>query len=223
MFNGSERVSGNNAQGSDVITYGSASHSPTATQAERDHIPITAPSPTRLLATVGPLSGERLGFELLAALLLGAAGADRGAAAGAGRRSRPGDRATTRLQRAAAAALLVWMTMGIVLFSAQARLHPRYVEAFTPAVAAMLGIGVAWSARGRPRVAGGLDGGRAGRAAPSMPSALVYGTIGAWWVTVARRPARRSPRRSLTRWPCRPVGEPSCAAVHRWTARWSRC
>ena len=44
---------------------------------------------------------------------------------------------------------------GIVLFSHMARLHPRYVEGFTPAVAAMLGIGAAWAAspRGRVRLA----------------------------------------------------------------------
>ncbi len=46
-------------------------HYPVATQSERDHIPIVPPSPTRLFARVGPLSGERLGLELLLALLLG--------------------------------------------------------------------------------------------------------------------------------------------------------
>ena len=46
-------------------------HYPVATQSERDHIPIVPPSPTRLLARIGPLSGERLGLELLVALLLG--------------------------------------------------------------------------------------------------------------------------------------------------------
>ena len=40
----------------------------------------------------------------------------------------------------------MWLLTGVVLFSAMARLHPRYVESFTPAVAAMLGIGVAWVA-----------------------------------------------------------------------------
>ncbi len=34
------------------------------------------------------------------------------------------------------------MLTGIVLFSHMIRLHPRYVEGFTPAVAAMLGIGL---------------------------------------------------------------------------------
>jgi hypothetical protein len=49
----------------------------------------------------------------------------------------------------------VWLLTGIVLFSAMTRLHPRYVEAFTPAVAAMLGLGVGWlaSLRGNLRLA----------------------------------------------------------------------
>ncbi len=37
---------------------------------------------------------------------------------------------------------------GIALFSDMARLHPRYVEGLVPAVAATLGIGVAWAASG---------------------------------------------------------------------------
>ena len=47
------------------------------------------------------------------------------------------------------------MLTGLVLFSHMARLHPRYVEGFTPAVAALLGIGLAWATapRGRLRLA----------------------------------------------------------------------
>ena len=231
VFNGSDRIGGTNAEGTTTITYGSTSGFPTATQAERDHIPITAPSPTRLLATVGPLSGERLGLEVLAALLLGGpallatwaaplAPALRRRRHGLDRRSDPveprfddpaanaaattaasrerepraiapdaplgasgGDAGATptRLQRATAAGLLTWLAVGIVLFSEQARLHPRYVEAFTPAVAAVLGIGVAWAVGGR----------RPARLAwlaivlavlTAYAERLVYGTIGAWWV-----------------------------------------
>jgi len=47
-----------------------------------------------------------------------------------------------RLTRATAVGVFVWLVTGIVLFSAMARLHPRYVESFTPAVAGMFGIGV---------------------------------------------------------------------------------
>jgi hypothetical protein len=55
-------------------------------------------------------------------------------------------RKAERAQRASAIGIFVWLLTGVVLFSAMARLHPRYVESFTPAVAAMLGIGVAWIA-----------------------------------------------------------------------------
>ena len=49
------------------------------------------------------------------------------------------------MRRALAAGLGVWVLTGIVLFSYMTRLHPRYVEGLTPAVAAMLGFGVAWA------------------------------------------------------------------------------
>jgi hypothetical protein len=47
------------------------------------------------------------------------------------------------------------MLTGLALFSHMARLHPRYVEGFTPAVAAMMGVGLAWAstAGGRLRTA----------------------------------------------------------------------
>ncbi len=165
---------------------------PTATQSERDHIPILPPSPTRLLARIGPLSGQRLGLEALIALLLGIpallwglrseSDADPGrepvsaerrpqSTHTVGARQAPDHTASeeprpsaeprasevappdptqsrARVRRAAAGGLLLWMLTGIVLFSHMARLHPRYVEGFTPVVAAMLGIGVAWATAG---------------------------------------------------------------------------
>ena len=69
VFNGTDRLAGKSIEPQTV--YQPGHHYPTATQSERDHIPIVPPSPTRLLARVGPLSGERLGLELLLALLLG--------------------------------------------------------------------------------------------------------------------------------------------------------
>ena len=59
-----------------------------------------------------------------------------------------------RMRRASAIGLSVWMLCGIVLFSDMARLHPRYVEGFTP--------GRRGDARHRRRVGGGAP--RAGRA-----------------------------------------------------------
>jgi hypothetical protein len=46
---------------------------------------------------------------------------------------------------------MLWLVLGIALFSGMARLHPRYTEALTPAVAATLGIGVAWATERRTR------------------------------------------------------------------------
>src|ERR1019366_7790383 len=72
VFNGTERLGGKSPepQGAGTL-YVVGHHYPEATQSERDHIPIVPPSVTRLLARVGPLSGERLGLEVLLALLLG--------------------------------------------------------------------------------------------------------------------------------------------------------
>ena len=127
VFNGSERLSGKTAEvGTPVAPHGRGSGELTSTGT-----PITPPSPTRLLARSGQLPAKWLGWEALMALLLGIAvviSVLRGK--------------TGRVQRATAIGVFVWLLTGLVLFSAMARLHPRYVESFTPAVAAMLGIGV---------------------------------------------------------------------------------
>ena len=72
VFNGVDRLQGKSLEGTQA-TYEPSRHYPEATQAERDAIPILPPSPTRLLDRIGPLSGERLGLEALAGLLLGGA------------------------------------------------------------------------------------------------------------------------------------------------------
>jgi 4-amino-4-deoxy-L-arabinose transferase-like glycosyltransferase len=95
------------------------------------------PSPTRLLARGGELPAKWLGWMAFVALLLGIA-----VVASVTRASD----ADQRVRRATAIGVFVWLLTGIVLFSAMVRLHPRYVESFTPAVAAMYGIGVAWVA-----------------------------------------------------------------------------
>jgi len=151
VFNGSDRLGSKSPEPSST-EYEPGHHYAVATQSERDHIPIVPPSPTRLLSRIGPLSGERLGLELLVALLLGVPAllwGLRGESEGPDAEHKP------RMRRGAAGGLIVWMATGIVLFSHMVRLHPRYVEGFTPAVAAMLGIGVAWAAspRGRLRLA----------------------------------------------------------------------
>ncbi|MGH2832832.1 MAG: glycosyltransferase family 39 protein, partial [Solirubrobacteraceae bacterium] len=173
VFNGIDRLEGKANEGPQV-GYEPGRHYPQATQAERDAIPILPPSPTRLLARVGPLSGERLGLEALVGLLL--AGAALLAALWKRHRSIPADRtishiqvgafsqesptadpgptgghlrnalqAPERVRVALLAGLMLWLLAGAILFSDMNRLHPRYTEGFTPAVAATFGIGLAWA------------------------------------------------------------------------------
>jgi 4-amino-4-deoxy-L-arabinose transferase-like glycosyltransferase len=203
VFNGTDRLAGKSIEPQTV--YQPGKRYPVATQSERDHIPIVPPSPTRLLARIGPLSGERLGLELLVALLLGVpalgaavggdvrrsrtrAGPDSGTEEDMAVDSSPpsGDAAEARahMRRGGAAGLIVWMATGVALFSDMARLHPRYVEGFTPAVAALLGIGVAWAASGRG-LARLLVLAVALAATVYYVERLLYGRPGAWWLTLA--------------------------------------
>jgi 4-amino-4-deoxy-L-arabinose transferase-like glycosyltransferase len=124
VFNGTERITGKAAEVGQ------------ARAAQR----IAPPSPTRLLARSGELPGKWLGWEALAALLLGAYAL----VALARRRA-------ARLPRATAIGVVVWLLTGVVLFSEMARLHPRYVESFAPAVAGATGIGIGLIAAGGRR------------------------------------------------------------------------
>jgi hypothetical protein len=87
------------------------------------------------------------------------------------------------MRRASAGGLVVWLLSGIVLFSHMARLHPRYTEAFTPAVAATLGIGIAWATTTRGWV-------RLTALAASLAvtviyaERLLYGTPATWWIVL---------------------------------------
>ncbi len=184
VFNGTDRLGGKSPEPSGT-EYEPGHKYPVATQSERDHIPIVPPSPTRLLARIGPLSGERLGLEMLVALLLGLPALLWGLRAANDPDLDP-DRQTAaearlRMRRAAAAGLTLWMITGIVLFSHMTRLHPRYVEGFTPVVAAMLGIGVSWACaiRGWARL-GVLTVGLV--AAVYYTERLLYGGPSTWLV-----------------------------------------
>jgi 4-amino-4-deoxy-L-arabinose transferase-like glycosyltransferase len=207
VFNGKDRLSGKSPEPQGTV-YETGRVYPTATQSQRDRIPIVPPSATRLFARIGPLSGERLGMELLIGLILGIAAlilGVRGPPGAAARRRRDEQQppepapaadpaastevlaapsAELRLRRACAAGLGIWVLTGIVLFSHMARLHPRYVEGFTPAVAALLGIGLAWAA---------TPGGRLRAAAMAIAmlvtvyyaERLLYGTPPVWWLVLA--------------------------------------
>jgi hypothetical protein len=76
------------------------------------------------------------------------------------------------------------MACGIVLFSQMARLHPRYVESFTPAVAAMLGVGAAWAGAARTR-AQAIALVVALLANVYFVERLIYSVHGIWWLTFA--------------------------------------
>jgi hypothetical protein len=190
VFNGTERLGGKSPEPQFTV-YEPGHKYPVATQSERDHIPIVPPSPTRLFARIGPLSGERLGMELLAALLLGIPALLWSLRR---RRARVSDGASEddersegdahRLRLAVAAGLGLWLLTGIVLFSHMARLHPRYVEGFVPAVAATLGIGAAWASEPLGRL-------RAAVLAISLVvvvvygERLLYGRPQEWWISLA--------------------------------------
>ena len=185
VFNGSERLGGKSPEPQST-QYEPGHTYPVATQSDRDHIPIVNPSATRLLARIGPLSGERLGLELLAGLLLGIPAllwglqrrqSDRGGE-GDGDDEGAGSR---RLRLAYAAGLVLWALTGIILFSHMARLHPRYVEGFLPAVAALLGIGAAWASqpRGRLRLAVLVV---ALVVIVAYGERLLYGMSPEWWI-----------------------------------------
>lgn len=203
VFNGTERLGGKSPEPQFTV-YEPGRHYPQATQSERDKIPIVPPSATRLLARIGPLSGLRLGLELLAALLLGVPALAWGLLRG--RDSRPPKEASSseRVRRAATVGLLLWVLTGIVLFSDMARLHPRYVEVFVPAVATLLGVGAAWAAspEGRERVAvlaGAL------LVIVVYAERLLYGTPIEWWIALAGT-----------------LGAIACAALARLTGLSSR-
>jgi 4-amino-4-deoxy-L-arabinose transferase-like glycosyltransferase len=185
VFNGSDRLGGKSPEPGATV-YEASRRYPVATQEQRDHIPIVPPSPTRLLARVGPLSGERLGLELLVALLLGIPALLWGLRRDEDERDDPRADLRARMRRAAAGGLGLWMLAGIVLFSHMVRLHPRYVEGFTPAVAAMLGIGLAWAvsaSRARANV-------RLGALLVTLAvivyydERLLYGYPPEWWVAL---------------------------------------
>ena len=94
------------------------------------------------------------------------------------------------MRKAVAAGLSLWTLTGIVLFSDMIRLHPRYVEGLVPAVAALLGIGVAWAgslaARGRTENRARLIALVVALAATVYyVERLLYGRPGVWWITLA--------------------------------------
>ncbi|MGI8803698.1 MAG: glycosyltransferase family 39 protein [Solirubrobacteraceae bacterium] len=123
------------------------SAAPRAAAAKRHAVrPPSAPAgPLRLFKRSLVDFGGLIGTVLFAALVFGGLAAACSArllvrlAAGAERR--------VAIGRAAAVAVAVWLLTGLLLFSFAGRVHPRYLEAFTPAVAVAVGVSVAVLAR----------------------------------------------------------------------------
>jgi 4-amino-4-deoxy-L-arabinose transferase-like glycosyltransferase len=175
VFNGYDRIASPATQGALNGPDATGSTKPAGnSELQRSMVPIGTPSVVRLFAHDGPLSGLRLGFVLLAALALGI----------------PALIASLRVadERVAAVSLLVWLATGFVLFSGMARLHPRYTDGFTPAVAAAAGIGLAWVAR---TASAGGRGGLVARIVGALTAVglVVYGRFllgdasGVWRIT----------------------------------------
>ena len=191
VFNGLDRLEGKPTPGQSTSTADPPGTPPPSqyarlSQSQREQeIPIRPPSATRLLDRAGPLSGDKLGLLVLAALLLGLPALAcellerRRAGRPAGRSSPPGER--SRLW--GLAGLVLWLVLGAALFSQMAHLHPRYAESITPAVAGTLGIGLAWACARRTPV-------RLGALAVCLLGLVVYverllfGTPPVWWVVV---------------------------------------
>jgi len=132
----------------------------------RHRLTISPPGPARLLARQGQLPIARLGLELLAALALGLP-------------ALWAQRKRSQTTRAIAATLALWVVTGATLFSAMARLHPRYTEAMNPATAACLGIGVAWLGQ-----VGGWRRVVSGATALALAAYAVWATFGSTWASV---------------------------------------
>lgn len=198
VFNGVDRLKGVNGVEGHTGYFEATKHYPHATESQRNAVPVTAPSPTRLLVRFGPLSGQRLGLEALVGLLLGipagllawrrrgrgdapgqavAAGPAPPSARGADQRRGMQGRA----RRAVLAGLLLWLAEGVVLFSDLPRLHPRYTEALTPAAAAMVGVGVAWVTAQRS-LGRSLWLGLVALVVVAYTERLLYGTSAVWWI-----------------------------------------
>jgi 4-amino-4-deoxy-L-arabinose transferase-like glycosyltransferase len=96
---------------------------------------LDPPGPLRFFGTTGPHYLTQVGTLLLAALVLGAV-----ALVATLARKRNG---FDRLQLAGVAFLGAWLVVGVGLLSQMSRLQPRYLEAVTPAIAAVIGVAIA--------------------------------------------------------------------------------
>ena len=133
VYNGIDRITGG------VVLAG---HAAGALLAAIVPAVLSPAGPLRLFAHNEIDYGGLIGTALFAALVLGAAAL-----------AWPPRVPRAQLERAALAGLAVWLLLGFLLFSFSSRAHPRYLEAFDPAVAATLGVAFVVLARRAARSA----------------------------------------------------------------------
>jgi 4-amino-4-deoxy-L-arabinose transferase-like glycosyltransferase len=104
---------------------------------------LDPPGALRFVHTSGHDYAALVGSALVAAIVLG------GAALLLALRRRPAGRG---LPIAGAAFVAVWLVLAVVVMSKMQRFQPRYLEAVTPAIAAAIGISIAWLASRAPRL-----------------------------------------------------------------------
>jgi len=160
---------------------------------------LDPPGPLRFFTASGDGYPATVGTLLLAALVLGA-----GAILAAVARRRAGAR-IERLPLAGAVFFSTWLVVGVGLLSHMQRFQPRYLEAVTPAIAAVAGVGlarlVAHAETGRRRDAVALLGAVAVCAAgavligrpPAWAAVLALGALAGCAVVAAAAAGRRRP------------------------------
>ena len=160
---------------------------------------LDPPGPLRFFTASGHGYPATVGTLLLAALVLGA-----GAILAAVARRRAGAR-IERLPLAGAVFFSTWLVVGVGLLSHMQRFQPRYLEAVTPAIAAVAGVGlarlVAHAETGRRRDAVALLGAVAVCAAgavligrpPAWAAVLALGALAGCAVVAAAAAGRRRP------------------------------
>jgi 4-amino-4-deoxy-L-arabinose transferase-like glycosyltransferase len=120
-----------------------AGSAPRAGHRRRERHAAPPPSAKRLFSASPIALDRQVGSELLPAIALGGLALALGLWGGSAPTSLR--RAWHRRDRSAyagALALALWLLAGTIWFSAMARLHPRYLEALSPAIAATLGVGL---------------------------------------------------------------------------------
>ena len=130
---------------------------------------LDPPGALRFVQTSGHDYAALVGSALVAAIVLGGTALALALRRGATRR---------RLPLAGAAFVAVWLILAVAVMSKMERFQPRYLEAVTPAIAAAIGIGVAWLASRAPRLL-------AAGAAVAAGVAVALVTPPAWGIAIA--------------------------------------